>query len=212
MIGRCAAVVALTFVVAGPALPRAWSQAPGAGKAVAEFVQSHGGKVSYGMNLDGKVGPRDFTSPDGETGIDNQLYRAIGCVDGWRAPVGVLDQFGLTRMFKSSEYNRVLVEITGIDSLTNSDSVEVTTYRGMDPLLTDATGTTIMPGGSQRIETKYSAKLVSHRHEVSAVALGHRRAGRVVEGRDDVDEPERRGARGQADDLQARAGGVDRDR
>ena len=35
------------------------------------------GKIAIGMNLDGKVGPNDFISPDGEPGIDNQLYRAI---------------------------------------------------------------------------------------------------------------------------------------
>ena len=122
------------------------------------------GKISLGMNLDGKVGPNDFTSPEGEAGVDNQLFRAIGCVDGWRGPNGVLDALGLTRMFKGNAFDRVLVEITGIDSLANDDSVEVTTYRGLDPLLTDATGTTIMPGGSQRIDSRFGAKLVSHRH------------------------------------------------
>ncbi|MHB1204386.1 MAG: hypothetical protein ACYCZX_02375 [Rhodospirillaceae bacterium] len=122
------------------------------------------GKISLGMNLDGMVGPNDFTSPEGEPGVDNQLFRAIGCVDGWRGPNGVLDALGLTRMFKGNAFDRVLVEITDLDSLANDDSVEVTTYRGLDPLLTDATGTTIMPGGSQRIDTRYGAKLVSHRH------------------------------------------------
>src|SRR5437763_1187864 len=28
------------------------------------------GKISYGLNLDGKIGPNDFTSPEGEKGID----------------------------------------------------------------------------------------------------------------------------------------------
>jgi hypothetical protein len=37
-----------------------------------------GGKVSYGMDLDGKVKDSDFTSPDGVKGIDNQMYRAMG--------------------------------------------------------------------------------------------------------------------------------------
>lgn len=122
------------------------------------------GKISFGMNLDGKVGPNDYTSPDGEQGIDNQLFRAIGCVDGWRAPNGVLDVLGLTRMFKGNVFDRVLVEITELDSLANDDSVEVTTYRGMDYLLTDATGSTVMPGGSQRIDTRYGQKFISHRH------------------------------------------------
>jgi len=121
------------------------------------------GKIAIGMNLDGRVGSNDFTSPEGEQGVDNQLFRVIGCVDGWRGPVGVLDQFGLTRMFRNSLHNRVLVEITGIDSMSNDDSVEVSTYRGMDDLLTDASGNTFMPGGSQRIDQRYGGKLVSHR-------------------------------------------------
>ena len=121
------------------------------------------GKIAIGMNLDGEVGANDFTSPEGEPGVDNQLFRVIGCVDGWRGPVGVLDQFGLTRMFRNNVHNRLLVEITGIDSMANDDSVDVTTYRGMDNLLADASGNNYMPGGSQRIDQRYGAKLVSHR-------------------------------------------------
>jgi hypothetical protein len=121
------------------------------------------GKIAIGMNLDGEVGANDFTSPEGEPGVDNQLFRVIGCVDGWRGPVGVLDQFGLTRMFRNNVHNRLLVEITGIDSMSNDDSVDVATYRGMDDLLADASGNNYMPGGSQRVDQRYGAKLISHR-------------------------------------------------
>ena len=41
--------------------------------------------VSYGLNLDGKVGPHDFVSPEGEQGVDNQLYRVIGCIANYRS-------------------------------------------------------------------------------------------------------------------------------
>ena len=51
------------------------------------------GKTGIGLNLDGKIGPNDFTSPTGETGIDNQLYRAIGCVAGFRGPDGAYTFF-----------------------------------------------------------------------------------------------------------------------
>ena len=33
-------------------------------------------RIGEGFNLDGKIKPNDFVSPDGEKGIDNQLYRA----------------------------------------------------------------------------------------------------------------------------------------
>src|ERR1700679_2391237 len=41
-------------------------------------------RIGDGFNLDGKVGPNDFVSPDGEKGIDNALYRAWGCDAPWR--------------------------------------------------------------------------------------------------------------------------------
>ena len=42
------------------------------------------GRIADGFNLDGKIGPNDFVSPDGEKGIDNALYRAWGCDAPWR--------------------------------------------------------------------------------------------------------------------------------
>src|SRR5690606_4834703 len=42
------------------------------------------GKVGIGLNLDGKVDDNDFVSPDGEKGIDNAFYRALGCIRMFR--------------------------------------------------------------------------------------------------------------------------------
>ncbi len=109
------------------------------------------GPTSYGLNLDGKVGANDFTSPTGEKGIDNQLYRALGCVIGFRGPDGVEYIFE-NKAIAQSRYNRTMIEITGVDSLVNDDDVKVTIYRGLDRLLTDATGNKVMPGGSQRVD------------------------------------------------------------
>ena len=36
-------------------------------------------RIGDGFNLDGKVNATDFVSPEGEKGIDNNLYRAWGC-------------------------------------------------------------------------------------------------------------------------------------
>ena len=41
-------------------------------------------RIGDGFNLDGKIKPGDFISPDGEKGIDNALYRAWGCDAPWR--------------------------------------------------------------------------------------------------------------------------------
>jgi hypothetical protein len=117
------------------------------------------GKFAYGLNLDGKVGPNDFTRPDGEPGIDNQLYRALGCIIGFRGPDGVEYIFE-NEAIARARYNRLMLEISGVDSLENDNEVQVTVYRGLDRVLTDATGNTVMPGGSQRIDVRWGAKLV----------------------------------------------------
>lgn len=117
------------------------------------------GAVSYGMNLDGKAGPNDFTHPDGSKGIDNQLYRALGCIIGFRGPDGVEYIFE-NKAISTSRYNRTMIELTGVDSLANDNDVQVTIYRGLDRLLTDATGNRVMAGGSQRIDTRWGKRLI----------------------------------------------------
>lgn len=113
-----------------------------------------GGKVSYGMNLDGKVGAEDFTDPDGVKGVDNQLFRAIGCVSQYRAPSNLI-YFFENKYLGQYNQNRFMFEISGVDSLANDDDVTVTTYRGLDDLLADATGASYVPGGSQRVDARW---------------------------------------------------------
>ena len=117
------------------------------------------GKFSYGMNLDGRVGPNDFTHPNGEPGIDNQLYRALGCIIGFRGPDGVEYIFE-NKAIAQSRYNRVMIQLTGVDNLVNDSDVRVTVYRGLDRLLTDATGNKVMPGGSQKVDLRWGKKLI----------------------------------------------------
>ncbi len=122
------------------------------------FYEVTGG-ISIGMNLDGKVDDNDFTSPDGVEGIDNQLYRAIGCIANYRGPDGTLYHF-TNKYYQQHNYNRVLIELTGVDSLTSDSDVTVTTYRGLDGLLADATGSDFMPGGSQRVDMRWGEEFI----------------------------------------------------
>jgi len=117
------------------------------------------GPLSYGLNLDGKVDPNDFTHPDGAQGIDNEVYRAVGCVIGFRGPVGV-EYIFQNKAIADRRYNRTMIELTGVDELTNDDDVTVTIYRGLDRLLTDATGSKVMAGGSQRVDNRWGASLI----------------------------------------------------
>ena len=119
------------------------------------------GKIALGLNLDGKTGPNDFTTPAGDKGIDNQLYRAIGCSRFYRGPDGTFYIFG-AKYARDFDFNRTLIEITNLDDLTNDNDVDVTIYRGLDKLMTDASGDKIMPGGTQRIDGRFGKPFESH--------------------------------------------------
>lgn len=106
------------------------------------------GRISYGLNLDGKIKPTDFVGPDGEKGVDNQLYRAVGCISHFR---GSFDE-----EVHAYIYNRMLIEISGAQNLTNDDDVTVKSYRGMDPLMSDGTGAAFIPGGTQHVDERWA--------------------------------------------------------
>lgn len=118
-----------------------------------------GGPHAIGLNLDGKADPNDFTSPEGETGIDNQLYRVLGCINSYRDAQGTNDSLNSLEIVTDS-YNRLLVEINNVESLENDERVEVMIYRGLDPLYLDASGRNILPGGTQRIDTRWGKKFI----------------------------------------------------
>jgi hypothetical protein len=120
------------------------------------------GNIALGLNLDGKVGPKDFTNPDGEKGIDNAFYRVIGCNAQFRGPEGQLQLFANKET--RSGFDRMMIEVTGVDSLENDPSVEVTIYRGREPLVLDATGEGVAPGGTQRIDDRYGKRLIQQLH------------------------------------------------
>lgn len=117
------------------------------------------GNTALGLDLDGKVGVNDFNSPDGDEGIDNQLYRALGCLAGYRGPDGAIYHFENVYMQRYG-VNRLMFEITDIENITNDDDVTVTTYRGLDNLLSDATGKGFVAGGTQRVDARWGKRFV----------------------------------------------------
>jgi hypothetical protein len=129
---------------------RIWSPDPG--QDPFKFKEA-GGTISYGMNLDGKVKEADFTSPDGEKGIDNQLFRAIGCIDTFREHGMIYDLED--QYVRRYTYNRLVIEISGVHNLVNDDNVTVKSYRGDDDILTTADGEEFLPGGTQHIDTQW---------------------------------------------------------
>ena len=123
-----------------------------------EFLQVEG-KYSWGLNLDNTVSANDFTHPDGTTGIDNEVYRAVGCVIGFRGPDGV-EYIFQNKAIADERYNRMMIELSDVDSLENDDAVTVMVYRGLDRLLTDATGSRVMAGGTQRVDRRWGESLI----------------------------------------------------
>ncbi len=121
------------------------------------------GPVVPGMNLDGKVDADDFVSPAGEKGVDNQFYRGLGCIESYRGP-DAYNNFYDTQEILEGTYNRMLFEITELDSLENDPEVVVTMYRGTHPVLRDASGNTIgfkgIPGGTEKLDLRWGKKYV----------------------------------------------------
>jgi hypothetical protein len=98
--------------------------------------QTYLGKISEGLNLDGKAGATDFVSPEGEKGVDNQLLRATGCNFGSR-------DFGDPKVADkaiTSAPAPTLVELHGVDSLKDDNEVRVEIYAAAEPLRINAAG------------------------------------------------------------------------
>lgn len=114
------------------------------------------GTIVPGVNLDGKVDADDFINQDGVKGIDNQFFRAIGCIGSYRDVAALM----VTKWRVDNAFNRVVIELTDVDDLTSDDDVTVTTYRGLSQLLPDATGNGYMPGGSQKLDMRFGKDFI----------------------------------------------------
>jgi hypothetical protein len=114
-------------------------------------------KVAFGIDLNDKVDDNDYTDPDGNKGIDNQTQRAWGCTANYRSTSYNLGAFNNWRKYA---YNIIVIELTDVDDLINDTDVTLTTYRGMDRPMTDATGATYLPGGTQRVDMRFGKDFI----------------------------------------------------
>lgn len=97
--------------------------------------QPYVGKIAYGMNLDGKISDGDFTSPEGEKGIKNQLLRATGCYLSTR-------DFGDPKTASKTITSLgapTLIEVKNITDMRDDD-VEVDIYASANPLKLNSNG------------------------------------------------------------------------
>lgn len=97
------------------------------------------GKASSGDDV-GSCGASDFTAPDGRTGIDNQLYRVMGCIDSYRRDAefagGAMEDYHIGA-YRDGEIT-TLMEIRDVDDRMNDDYVEVGVYSSHESTLYDS--------------------------------------------------------------------------
>ena len=121
------------------------------------------GKYSYGMNLDshtdGKATPNtcahgNFVTPDGSvSGVDNQLYRLMGCVYGYRSE-GYLEHHA-NRERQDESKGIILIDIENVDDPRNDDSVEVSFYLSATSLHFDTSGRIVPYGSYETVRNRY---------------------------------------------------------
>lgn len=97
-------------------------------------------RIGEGFNLDGKIKPADFVSPDGEKGIDNQLYRSWGCDSPWRGANG-----NGTLVLRSNDKMleglfTVVIRISGNQDPMNDDNATLEIGYSPDQIMKDARG------------------------------------------------------------------------
>ena len=115
------------------------------------------GKFAYGLDLDGSDGTttpvyncphENFVGPNGERGIDNQMYRAVGCIKGRRQGSEMYEYFN-TNM-RQGDYT-ILIELTGVDDLKNDNEVQVGFYAGQDAMMNSIDGRVALTNTSLRV-------------------------------------------------------------
>ena len=144
------------------------------------------GKLGFGMNLDGTqdgaATPKScahgkFESPDGKTKVDNQMYRLLGCIYGWRR--GNYIEAHADRERRDSSVGIILIEVRNVDDERNDPDVDVAFYSTRDMLPKDAAGKIL----------SYASYRVSSAPQYGAVAKGKIVDGKLITQPTDVRLP-----------------------
>ncbi len=103
------------------------------------------GDAGFGFNLDGKVTDEDFTDPGtGVRGIDNQLWRAIGCTHNYHISQPEIPLYPFAQWDGTRDTTGAwLVTVSDVDDWTNDDDVTLRFDKGIDPIIRDANDNTV---------------------------------------------------------------------
>ncbi|HTJ64967.1 MAG TPA: hypothetical protein VL899_14280 [Alphaproteobacteria bacterium] len=109
-------------------------------------IKTAQGHVAYGFDLDGKDGPNDFVDPQtGAKGVDDMLYRAVGCfitqrASGGQRPTYPAIQWDMTR----DQMPAWIIEVSGIErdaaGKIKDGDVKLGIYRATGPVTRNAAG------------------------------------------------------------------------
>lgn len=135
-------------------------------------------KVVPGFDLDGIASTNevpganacahtDLSGPGGEVGIDNQLWRAVGCIKGYQRG-NTIDEFAIANIREGQR--TILVRLSGIDDPVNDDEIEVAFFSSSNPIPVDAAGA-MMEGASLSISADPRHRNVTQGRLVNGVVL-----------------------------------------
>jgi hypothetical protein len=98
---------------------------------------------------EGQCSHDDFTLANGETGIDNQYWRLMGCVKGMR-PDGLFDRLFDTNSSILENGYATLLQLKLVSGTTTNGRVEAHLYTSAGPVTKDANGK-VVPDMSQLV-------------------------------------------------------------
>jgi hypothetical protein len=96
-------------------------------------------RIGDGFNLDGKISKADFVNPDGEKGIDNNLYRAWGCDAPWRGNGNATLDLRANDKMQDGLYTMV-IRVWGNADPLNDPNATVEIGYSPDKIIKDARG------------------------------------------------------------------------
>ena len=103
-------------------------------------IETSKGRYAYGFNLDGITKDTDFVDPDTGERVDNQMWRAVGCTESYRAtPPSMPYPEELSWNLMIDTMPAWAISITG-DDLSKDGPVTVTLDKALQHLERDATG------------------------------------------------------------------------
>ncbi|MGE0408425.1 MAG: hypothetical protein AB7P23_04085 [Amphiplicatus sp.] len=126
------------------------------------------GTIGEGIDLDGDK-TTGFTSPEGETGIDNQFYRALGCWKYYRGkPRTSASAMGVNGFMRDGVWAMVIVVSGAGDDPMNDDDVDIGFYMSLERLVKNgfdqvAPDYTFRIGPHERYEAIFKGKVVDGR-------------------------------------------------